>query len=306
MEKKISQDIEQYKKTALKSAVFFARLKYMRELEEVVSSWKIGWRTINKKILDTMSSFLHIIKNVLWEDEDIWEREIKEVALDVWNYLEENWNEKIWSKIKIIALQIQIICQSHEIKKLQKDGLTWLSNKKLIENYLSEAIEDKKRNNTNYWIIMIDIDHFKSINDQFWHLVWDSVLEELWNIFREFFRWEDKIGRWWWEEFVIIMKWWTGIVYKRKMSLIKNTIETELARRIRMLQNQNTKCDDDYNCNNCQNKWCKNTMANRDITVSIWITSLRENDTVTTAIWRADKWLYEAKNTWRNRVVFKN
>jgi len=305
--------IMQYEKTALKSAVVFARLKNIWELEESVITWEINGKTINKKILATMESFLDIIKVVLWEKNNIWRKLIQEVAFDVWNSLIKSWNRELWLQINNIALQVQVICLSHEVKKSYNDHLTWLYNRRFIESYLLDAIEDNRINWTNYWVILVDVDHFKNINDTFWHNIWDMVLVELWNIFKENFRWDDKIGRWWWEEFIIIIKPKPKTdnsnceikdIYIKRCLEIKEIIEKELAKRIRIMQNLTKKCEYDYNCKNCSEKKCSTIMANKDITVSIWVTYLTTTDTLKSVIGRADSWLYLAKEWWRNRVEF--
>jgi diguanylate cyclase (GGDEF)-like protein len=85
------------------------------------------------------------------------------------------------------------------------DGLTGL----YVQNYFKERLEEEvkmsKRHSLNLSVAIIDIDHFKRINDTYGHMVGDSVLRHLADILRHRFRETDFICRYGGEEFGVLM-----------------------------------------------------------------------------------------------------
>lgn len=98
------------------------------------------------------------------------------------------------------------------------DSLTGLLNRKSFDRTMdkvyqllpasNEAYEEDRRHNTasKFWLVMLDIDHFKSINDKYGHVYDDDVLILLAHIIKTCFRDDDLIFRFGGEEFVLIIK----------------------------------------------------------------------------------------------------
>ncbi len=84
------------------------------------------------------------------------------------------------------------------------DALTGLYNRDRLQKLLREADALHRRHGTRYALILLDIDHFKSVNDRFGHAVGDSVLHDLGERVREQLRETDRLGRWGGEEFLIL------------------------------------------------------------------------------------------------------
>ncbi len=84
------------------------------------------------------------------------------------------------------------------------DELTDLYNRRYLFQRLEEELSRAKRREGEFSIIMIDIDHFKNINDSYGHQYGDFVLKNLAKIFKSLVRQEDIIARFGGEEFVII------------------------------------------------------------------------------------------------------
>lgn len=157
------------------------------------------------------------------------------------------------------------------------DHLTWLLNRRGFETELIKNIKIKNRKGTDSAILMIDIDHFKRINDTYWHKIWDEVLKELSKIFQDTFRNDDVLARWWWEEFIMILPWINIDIAKKRAEALLLFVKDNLSKKI--------------------------TDIEGDITISIWISMIDKwEETWTHVIQRADVALYEAKKTWRNRV----
>jgi len=126
--------------------------------------------------------------------------------------------------------------------------------------------------------MMLDIDHFKKINDTYGHLAGDFVLKEIAKIVKNLIRKSDICGRFGGEEFVILLP-------NTKLSGAM-----KLAERIReTIQNHTF----DFNGKKI------------NVTVSIGITSVGVNDSYESLISRADEALYEAKEKGRNRIEYR-
>jgi diguanylate cyclase (GGDEF)-like protein len=85
------------------------------------------------------------------------------------------------------------------------DGLTDVSNKKQLDTVLNKEIPRAIRHARQLSLLMIDIDHFKYVNDTYGHLAGDSVLRDLANILEKRLRPDDELGRYGGEEFCAIL-----------------------------------------------------------------------------------------------------
>jgi diguanylate cyclase (GGDEF)-like protein len=157
------------------------------------------------------------------------------------------------------------------------DALTKLANRKQIMTSLETHVEYFRRYGTEFSLLMIDIDHFKRINDSHGHLAGDAVLVQLAQIFRDVLRSIDIAGRYGGEEFLIILG---------QTDLRKAVVTAE---RIRQAVEQHLFIHQDIRLH---------------ATISTGVAGITQaDDTDNTLIGRADSALYEAKATGRNRVV---
>jgi diguanylate cyclase (GGDEF)-like protein len=85
------------------------------------------------------------------------------------------------------------------------DPLTFLSNRRQIMGNLQREVAQSDRYGKALTIFMVDIDHFKRVNDTFGHAAGDRVLQALANELREGIRVSDTIGRYGGEEFIILL-----------------------------------------------------------------------------------------------------
>ena len=90
------------------------------------------------------------------------------------------------------------------------DGLTGIFNRRFFEMRIGEEVERASRYNLTLAVIMIDIDHFKRINDEFGHLLGDEVLKQISRIFSEHLRKPDVLCRFGGEEFAVLLPETTG------------------------------------------------------------------------------------------------
>jgi len=150
------------------------------------------------------------------------------------------------------------------------DTLTQLSNRLELDRRLEEVYQHKDE---NYYLIMIDIDFFKRVNDTYGHLAGDAVLKQVAKILRKSLKEADTIGRWGGEEFLILLH------AKDDASIVS------IAERIR----KNIEID--------------TFVENLKITISLGVSSIKSTKSINDWTNRCDAALYEAKESGRNRVV---
>ncbi|HWF92563.1 MAG TPA: diguanylate cyclase [Terriglobales bacterium] len=106
----------------------------------------------------------------------------------------------------ICATAIQNAHYVDRVKQLAYlDGLTGIFNRRYFELRMVEEIERARRFNSSMSVIMIDIDHFKRLNDEFGHLLGDEVLRQVSSIFNQQVRKMDVVCRYGGEEFAILL-----------------------------------------------------------------------------------------------------
>ena len=110
---------------------------------------------------------------------------------------------KVLDKRKLEIKNNSLLRQLEELSI--KDPLTGVYNYRYLQECLDNEIERTRRYAHPFFILMIDADHFKAINDTFGHLFGDYVLKELCEIIKSELRSTDRLFRYGGEEFLIIM-----------------------------------------------------------------------------------------------------
>jgi len=85
------------------------------------------------------------------------------------------------------------------------DGLTGIFNRRYFEKQIADELERSRRYDTELTVMMVDIDHFKRLNDEFGHLLGDEVLRQASSIFSQQLRKNDVVCRYGGEEFAILL-----------------------------------------------------------------------------------------------------
>jgi diguanylate cyclase (GGDEF)-like protein len=153
------------------------------------------------------------------------------------------------------------------------DALTGIANRRQLELQLSAFVKRAQRYSEPLSLLMLDIDHFKQVNDQYGHDAGDKVLVELVQQILASIRDADLLGRWGGEEFLLILP--------------QTSVEAgqPLAERIRR---------------NVETHAFPNP---RTVTISLGLVTLRKDESPESLVQRADAALYQAKGSGRNRVV---
>ncbi len=104
------------------------------------------------------------------------------------------------------VLQEELVVQSERLEAmLFEDPLTGLSNRRFILTQLAGAVSAARRHERPLTIAIVDIDHFKSVNDTYGHAAGDRVLAAVAGSLREQLRAEDQLGRLGGEEFLALL-----------------------------------------------------------------------------------------------------
>ncbi len=162
-------------------------------------------------------------------------------------------------------------------QKVFFDPLTGLGNRRYFEVQFYSALIQMKHEAIRHGLLFLDIDHFKDLNDLHGHNIGDRVLGMVAKTLRSNVRDSDVIVRWGGEEFVILL-------YDILPSETK-----AVAEKLRALVERSHFPVDHLPLR---------------VTVSVGATLLREDDTLESAIQRADQLMYQSKSDGRNRVSF--
>jgi diguanylate cyclase (GGDEF)-like protein len=117
-----------------------------------------------------------------------------------------NDTQPLESVADICATAIQNAHYVERVKQLAYlDGLTGIFNRRFFELRIAEEIERAQRFGTGMAVVMVDIDQFKRLNDEFGHLLGDEVLRQVSSIFHQQLRKIDVLCRYGGEEFAILL-----------------------------------------------------------------------------------------------------
>lgn len=101
-------------------------------------------------------------------------------------------------------IQASIDLKSHLEEQTTLDPLTTLNNRRWLDLNLPRIINRARFGNQNLTILMLDIDHFKNVNDTYGHLVGDAVLQTVAKVIRDSIRPSDFACRYGGEEFLVV------------------------------------------------------------------------------------------------------
>ena len=106
------------------------------------------------------------------------------------------------------------------------DGLTGIFNRRFFEMRVREELERAQRYNTNLAVVMLDIDYFKKLNDEFGHLLGDEVLRQVSTMFQQQLRKGDVVCRYGGEEFALLLPQTSGENAYEVAEKLRRTAET--------------------------------------------------------------------------------
>ena len=181
----------------------------------------------------------------------------------------------------ISAFIVKYLIKSRDFEQQYKlattDGLTELYNHRYFQEQMLMMVENAKRYNKEFSLIILDIDYFKKFNDTFGHQAGDAVLRQVAHTLKKNVRATDIVCRYGGEEMSIILP---------------NTPKDEAASTAQKI------CD-----RVASNKYKLNSDKEGQVTISLGVATFpHDGSTPSEIIDAADKRLYTAKNSGRNRV----
>ncbi|VUD41247.1 Diguanylate cyclase DosC [Thalassocella blandensis] len=168
--------------------------------------------------------------------------------------------------------------QTALLDKKERDVLTHLLNRQSLNHVFTQILdyyrkpENEFDTNNCSWLAVLDIDHFKSINDNYGHLFGDEVLIHFANIMKEQFRFSDFIFRFGGEEFLVILNQTNAAGAQATLERFRKAVE-------------------------------KHQFPSGKVTVSVGYSFLDPNGSMSQLLEEADRAVYFAKESGRNQVV---
>lgn len=165
---------------------------------------------------------------------------------------------------------------TNELRQLAEiDSLTSIFNRRAFFTLLNKALHQSQRTGMGLAVLVVDLDHFKSINDTYGHQGGDEVLRHFVQTATQCLRQQDVMGRLGGEEFAIFLP---GVDAKGAQ-VVAERLRAAVASRPAALQ-----------------------QGSHALTISLGLTLCVPGDTPDTALHRADQAMYQAKERGRNRV----
>lgn len=162
-----------------------------------------------------------------------------------------------------------------ELEKLSRtDSMTGLPNRRHLDERLTEEIYRLRRYGSSLCVSLVDVDHFKAINDHFGHRTGDAVLRTVARLLAQSVRRSDFVARWGGEEFALLLP------------------ETRLAGACTMLERLRQALSDHVV-----------PPLTAPLTASFGVSEVQAEEDGQSALCRADRALYRAKREGRNRIA---
>jgi two-component system, cell cycle response regulator len=183
---------------------------------------------------------------------------------------------------RIILLQRELISARESLRfAATHDAMTGLLNRVEIISFLRREISRGRREKRPVGIVLIDLDHFKNVNDTYGHSAGDAVLQESARRFRAGLREYDGVGRYGGEEFLLVMPGCDLETTVQRAKVIRQMIEKDTV---------------------------VAPQGNISVTVSMGVTvaDFVQDVSIETLLETADEALYRAKNNGRNRVEYND
>jgi diguanylate cyclase (GGDEF)-like protein len=187
-----------------------------------------------------------------------------------WSFFNASKRDQLYDEL--IKTRKKLEEQAEKLKLLAStDELTQLLNRREMKYRCTLALEQAARSHQSVSLLVLDVDHFKIINDTFGHLEGDRVLKELGHILKNFCRQTDLVSRFGGEEFLILLP-------------------------------DSNKSDTLLFCNRLQDSITQIKVGDGVLTVSIGVSICDDKTLFTDLFTQADKAMYKAKALGRNRT----
>ncbi len=188
------------------------------------------------------------------------------------------------------ALESRLIVSKQEISNLQHsleairtesltDPLTSLGNRKFFDRAIESAVAHAMQSGEPLSLLMLDIDHFKSFNDNYGHLTGDQVLRLVAMSLKQTIKGQDITARYGGEEFAVVLP---NTALRQALTVADHIRRAVMSKQLK--------------------KKSTGEILGR-VTISVGVSMLQAGDDTDSFIERADACLYAAKRNGRNRVI---
>lgn len=189
-------------------------------------------------------------------------------------------NKAMSAAITALVLMIVLYAVIRSQRRLEgvaaTDSLTGLLNRQAFEFLFEQAIHEAARSKNPVCVLLLDIDHFKKINDTYGHVVGDQVICAVSGVIQKVLRQNDIMSRWGGEEFLILLKDCSQLdAYELAQKILARV---------------------------ARNSWVSDA-PDLQVTVSVGVTQYQTHETLMEVFARVDEALYRAKNSGRNAVA---
>lgn len=176
---------------------------------------------------------------------------------------------------KYVNVSLELEAKMKEVELLSiTDPLTKIFNRLKFNQSFANEIERFKRYNRTFAVLLLDIDHFKHVNDTYGHDIGDETLIHLAQIIGKMLRQTDIFARWGGEEFIALI------------------VNSDADKALGLAERMRAKIE------------ASDFKEVGHITISVGVSIIHSDDDLLSLVKRVDSALYEAKNSGRNKVVY--
>ncbi len=269
-------------------------LIYIFILDENVGVNTLAWPSACKdaKILKMVES---IDDKILTDDKMTYAIPLKSESKISGVLVAKSTNEEITEKdmdyLNQLSIQIGTTINRANVyaeilKHATLDALTGFYNRRQLEERIKQEVANAKRQRAPLCGIMTDIDFFKKVNDTYGHAVGDLVLKTIAKVIRGQLREYDIAGRYGGEEFSILLP-FTKI---NEAQMVAERLRKSIENKVIDISKVNPESE----------------VKTIKVTLSLGVYEIKDSDKDEDLLKKADKALYQAKNTGRNKVVINN
>ncbi len=275
-----SQEYHQAKSKIMTKVNIFFELLELRTLNEVNAQkttqdrlFLIAVVLVILLIVVSIFGYFYFNFNIVYPLNDI-RQKVKQMQNGTYEFSDIKRKDEIGLLMSSFSDMAAIVSTTiNDLEKISRtDQLTKIKNRIALDDFLNKEKYKFDRYHIECSIILVDVDHFKIVNDQFGHLIGDKVLIEIAGLLKDNIRKSDVVGRWGGEEFLIICP-NTNI---GQAKIVAESIRNKISNYVFLMVGHRT--------------------------ASFGVSTLEKNAELAVVLDYADKALYKAKALGRNKV----